>query len=91
MLEYHGYDVIFSEGKAFLCHKATRNMKKNGVQVKNLYKLDVENCAALSKKAEKVESWDISELWHKRLGHLNHSALKIMQQISTGLPKGALA
>ena len=24
MLEYHGYDVIFSEGKVFLPHKDTR-------------------------------------------------------------------
>ena len=24
VLEYHGYDVIFSEGKAFLHHKAIR-------------------------------------------------------------------
>ena len=30
-------------------------------------------------------------MWHKRLGHLHHGALKILQQISTGLPKGTLA
>jgi hypothetical protein len=36
-------------------------------------------------------SWDEGELWHRRLGHLHHGALKIMQQISTGLPRGTLA
>ena len=36
-------------------------------------------------------SWDEGELWHKRLGHLHHDALKILEQISTGLPKGTLA
>ena len=42
-------------------------------------------------KAEEVVSQDEGELWHKRLGHLHHGALKILQQISTGLPKGTLA
>ena len=36
-------------------------------------------------------SRDEGELRHKRLGHLHHGALKILQQISTGLPKGTLA
>jgi hypothetical protein len=90
MLEDHGYDVIFSKGKAFLHHIASGQVKQIRVQVKNLYKLDVEDCVALSTKAEKVQSQDISELWHRILGHLHHGALKIMQQISTGLPKGTL-
>ena len=42
-------------------------------------------------KAEGVVSRDDGELWHRRLGHLHHGALKILQQISTGLPKGTLA
>ena len=42
-------------------------------------------------KAEGVVSRDDGELWHRRLGHLHHGALKILQKISTGLPKGTLA
>jgi hypothetical protein len=42
-------------------------------------------------KEEKVVSRDEDELWHRRLGHLHHGALKIMQQISIGLPMGTLA
>jgi hypothetical protein len=38
-----------------------------------------------------VVSRDEGELWHRRLDHLHHGALKIMQQISTGLPRGTLA
>jgi hypothetical protein len=41
-------------------------------------------------KAEKVVSWDEGELWHKKLSHLHHGALKIMQKISTGLIIGTL-
>jgi len=90
MLEGKGYDVVFSKGKAFLRHIATGQIKKIGIQVKNLYKLEVDDCVALTTKAELVQSQDIGELCHRRLGHLHHGVLKIMQQISTGLPKGKL-
>ena len=36
MLEDLGYDVVFSEGKAFLRHKATGQVKNIGVRVKKL-------------------------------------------------------
>ena len=90
MLEDRGYDMIFSKGKAFLHHIALGQVKHIKVWVKNLYKLDAEDCTALSMKVEKVQSRDITDLWHKRLGHLHHGALKIVQQISMGLPKGKL-
>jgi hypothetical protein len=53
--------------------------------------LEVDGCGAMIGKAKKVVRWDEGELWHRRLGHLHHGALKIMQQISTGLPRGTLA
>eukprot|EP00253_Pinus_taeda_P021662 PITA_21662 len=79
MLEDKGYDVFFNKGKAFLRHIATSQTKRIGVQVKNLYKLEVDDCATLSMKEELVQSQDIGELWHRQLGHLHHGALKIMQ------------
>ena len=65
--------------------------KRIGIRVKNLYKLKVDGCTAMMGKAEEVVSRDEGELWHRRLGYLHHGALKILQQISTGLPKGTLA
>ena len=56
MLEDRGYDVIFSKGKAFLRHIVTGKVKKIGIQVKNLYKLEVDECADLSTKVERVQS-----------------------------------
>ena len=91
MLEDRGYDVVFSEGKSFLHHKAIGQVKKIGIHVKNPYKLDVDAYTTLMGKADKVVSRDEDELWHKRLGHLHHGTLKVMHQISTGLPKGTLA
>ena len=54
MLEDRGYDVVFSEGKSFFRHKAIGKFKNIGIHVKNLYKLDVDGCAALMAKADKV-------------------------------------
>ena len=65
--------------------------KKIGIRVKNIYKLEVDGYTAMVGKAEEVVSRDEGELWHRVLGHLHHGALKILQQISTGLPKGTLA
>ena len=83
--------MVFSEGKAFLCNKTTGETRKIGARVNNLYQLQVDGCATMACKAEGVVSRDDGELWHQRLGHLHHGALKILQQISTGLPKGTLA
>ena len=91
MLEDRGYDVVFSEGKYFLLHKAIGRAKNIGILVKNLYKLDVDACTTLMGKVEKVVSQGEGELWHMRLGHFHHLALKVMQQISTGLPKCKIA
>jgi hypothetical protein len=64
--------------------------KKIGIEVKNIYKLEVDGCAAMMGKEKKVVIWDEGELWHRRLGHVHHGSLKIMQQISTGLPTGKI-
>ena len=52
--------------------------------------MEVDDCSTLSYNANMVQSQDVGELWHRILGHLHHEALKIMQQISTELPKGKL-
>lgn len=50
VLEDRGYDVIFSKGKYFMRYIATGKMKKIGVHVKNLYKIEVVECVALRRK-----------------------------------------
>eukprot|EP00253_Pinus_taeda_P016937 PITA_16937 len=78
MLEDKAYDVVFSKGKVFLRHIAIGQAKRIGIQMKNLYKLEVDDCATLSTKAKLMQSQDIGELWHRWLGHFNNGALKIM-------------
>jgi hypothetical protein len=91
MLEDKGYDVTFNSGKSYMRYKTTGQVKKIGIQVKNLYMLEVDGRGAMVGKAEKVVSQDEGELWHKRLGHIHHGALKIMSKISTRIPRGTLA
>jgi len=79
VVEYCRYDVIFKKGKEFPRHISMGQVKHIGVHVKNFYNIDVEDCATLSTKVEKVQIHDVGELWHKILGHLQHSDLKIMQ------------
>ena len=65
--------------------------KRIWIRVNNLYKLEVDGCAAMMGIEEEVVSRDEGKLWHRRLGHLHHGTLKILQQIYTRLPKGTLA
>ena len=90
MLKDRSYDVVFSDGKYFLRHKTMGQAKRRGIQVNNLYKMEVDGCALMVGKAQEVVSQDEGKLWHRRLGHLHHGALKIFQQISTGIPNGTL-
>jgi hypothetical protein len=53
--------------------------------------LEVYGCGSMIGNVEKVVSRDEGELWHRRLGHIHHGALNIMQQISTKLPRGTLS
>ena len=50
MLEDRGYDVVFSEGKAFLRHKTTGETKKIVVRIKNIYKMEVDGCVPMMGK-----------------------------------------
>ena len=79
MLEEIGYDIVFNDEKYFLRHKTMGQTKRIWIRVKNLYKLEVDGCAAMMGKAEEVVSQDEGELWHRRLDHLHHGALMILQ------------
>ena len=81
MLEDRGYDVVISEGKSFLCSKATGETRRIGVRVNNLYQFQVDGCAAMACKAKGVVSWDDGELWHRRLGPL-HQDNKLLFKIN---------
>lgn len=58
-LEDKGYDFIFNIGKDYIQHLAFVCKKQIGVRKKNLYKLQVETSAALSRKVGRVQSREV--------------------------------
>jgi hypothetical protein len=54
-----------------------------GVRHEKLYRLIFQTVGAL---ACSTSNRDLCEIWHRRMGHLHHGALRILRDISTGLP-----
>lgn len=50
LLEEKGYDIVFNKSKAFMKHVAIGKVKPIGVRLKNICKLEVDACVALSSK-----------------------------------------
>jgi hypothetical protein len=51
VLEDKGYEIVFNNGKSFLQHKTMGQLKRIGIRVKNLYKMEVDGCTAMMGKA----------------------------------------
>ena len=56
-----------------------------GTRVGKLYKLEFQPMAALVSSGGSEEH--LCELWHRRMAHLHHGALRILREIVTGLPQ----
>jgi hypothetical protein len=83
-LEDKGYEVSFKERRAYIKPK---NMSKEseqviGVRKDKLYKLQFDSHYALASSSGSRDS----ELWHRRMAHIGHGALKILGKIVTGMP-----
>ena len=56
---------------------------KIGIKSNRLYRLQLESPMALiGSNGEK----DLNELWHRRMGHLHHGALRILRSTVIGVP-----
>jgi hypothetical protein len=80
-LEDRGYVVSFQDGRVYIRPKDSKTAKVIGVRREKLYKLQFEPARALVSSA-----CDMAELWHRRMAHLHHGALKVLKEIVTGLP-----
>ena len=84
-IEDRGFEVLFREGQVLLYPKggSITSAKVIGIRQGKLYRLVFEAIGALSCV---TSSRDLCELWHQRMGHLHHGALRILREISTGIP-----
>jgi transposase InsO family protein len=73
--------VSFQDGRVYIKPKDSKTAKVIGVRREKLYKLHFESIEALVSS-----SCDMAELWHRRMAHLHHGALKVLKEMVAGLP-----
>jgi hypothetical protein len=85
-IEERGYEVLFRDGQVLLFPKGSSitSAKVIGTRHEKLYKLMFQPASAL---CHSTSSNDLCELWHKRMAHLHHGALRILREIVTGVPE----
>ena len=85
MIEDRGLGVYVLDGKVYIFPKAKDPSASYaiGVRCGKLYKLLFQPHHAL---AHTHSSGELCELWHKRMAHLHHSALRMLRDMTIGLP-----
>jgi hypothetical protein len=85
-IEERGYEVLFCDGQVLLFPKGSSitSAKVIGTRHDKLYKLMFQPASALYHTT--INS-DLCELWHKRMAHLHHRALRILREIVTAVSK----
>jgi hypothetical protein len=83
-LENIGYEVSFKDQRDYNKPKGTRKNFEQviGVRKDKIYKLQLDSHYALASSSNSRDY----EMWHRRMAHLGHGALKIMSRIVTGIP-----
>jgi hypothetical protein len=86
-LEDKGYEVTFRDGRVLIHPKGSNASmgKLLGVRKDKLYKLQFELACALV--CSSSSGRDLEELWHRRMAHLRHGALKVLREAVIGLPE----
>ena len=58
-----------------------------GVRHAKVYKFSFQPLMALSSSTgSRASSSELCEIWHRRMGHLYHGALRTLREITTGVP-----
>jgi hypothetical protein len=83
-IEDRGYVVTFRDGQVLLYPKggSISEAKVIGVRYGRIYRMIWEASEAF---VSMTSNRDLCELWHKRMGHLHHGALRIAREITTGI------
>jgi hypothetical protein len=85
-IEGRGYEVLLHDGHVLLYPKESSitSTKVIGIQHEKLYKLMFQPTIALMHSTSNI---DLCELWHRRMAHLHHGALRILREIVNGVPE----
>jgi hypothetical protein len=88
-LEDRGYEVLFRGGQVLMYPRGTPadSARVIGVRHAKVYKFAFQPLLALSSSTDsRASSSELCEIWHRRMGHMYHGALRTLREITTGVP-----
>jgi hypothetical protein len=85
-IEEKGYEVLFRDGQVLLFPRGSSitSAKVIGTRHERLYKFLFQPVRALIHTTSSNN--DLCELWHRRMAHLHHGALRVLREMVTGVP-----
>jgi hypothetical protein len=85
-IEEKGYEVLFRDGQVLLFPRGSSitSAKVIGTKHERLYKFLFQPVRALIHSTS--SNSDLCEIWHRRMAHLHHGALRVLREIVTGVP-----
>jgi hypothetical protein len=85
-IEEKGFEVLFRDGQVLLFPRGSSitSTKVIGTRHEKLYKFLFQLVRALIHTTS--NNSDLCELWHKRMAHLHHGALRVLREMVTGVP-----
>jgi hypothetical protein len=88
-IKERGFEVLFHDGQVLLYPKGSSitSAKVIGTRHKKLYKHMFQPVRAL---IHTTSSSDLCELWHRRMAHLHHGALRVLREMVTRVPDSIL-
>ena len=88
-LEDRGYEILFRRGQVLIYPRgAPADLARViGVRHAKVYKFAFQPLLALSSSTDsRASSSELCEIWHRRMGHMYHRALRTLREITTGVP-----
>lgn len=70
----------------FIKHSSWKRVRKIGVQSNRLYRLQLDSPMPLI-NSDSRSGKELNELWHRRMGHLHHGALRMLRETITRVSK----
>jgi hypothetical protein len=85
-IEEKGYEVLFHDGQVLLFPRGSSitSAKVIGTRHERLYKFLFQPTRALIHSTS--SSSDLCEIWHGRMAHLHHGALRVLREMVIGVP-----
>jgi hypothetical protein len=85
-IEEKGYEILFHDGQVLLFPRGSSitSAKVIGTRHERLYKFLFQPVRALIHSTS--SSSDLCEIWHRRMAHLHHGALRVLREMVMGVP-----